>query len=61
MSEYFDSDFEWATDRLPETDVGYFEQAVGMTLVKDTPLERLFSTVAHDISTFNDAYIQLPL
>jgi hypothetical protein len=61
VSEYFDSDFEWATDRLPETDVGYFEQAVGMTLVNDTPLERLFSTVAHDISTFNDAYIQLPL
>ena len=35
-------DFEWAIQRLPEIDVGHFEQTVGIIYAHDTPIERLF-------------------
>ncbi|MEC8023016.1 MAG: hypothetical protein VX223_03730, partial [Myxococcota bacterium] len=60
VNTMLNSDFEWATDRLPETDVGFFEQTIGMTLVQDTPLERLFRTTAGVVHRLESRYVRIP-
>ena len=60
VNTMLNSDFEWATDRLPETDVGFFEQTIGMTLVQDTPLERLFRTTAGEVHRLESRYVRIP-
>lgn len=60
-SQQLDADFEWATRKMPETDLGYFQQTVGIVYVPDTPLERLFEDAAPHKARSRAAYIQLPL
>jgi hypothetical protein len=56
-----DKDFTWAVKKMPETDVGYFEQAVGVIYTTDTPLERLFEEIAPRRKRHAAAFFQLPL
>ena len=55
------ADFEWATKRMPETDLGYFQQTVGVIYVPDTPLERLFTDAAVYRTTKAVPFVQLPI
>ena len=56
-----DKDFTWAEKKMPETDVGYFDQAVGVIYTTDTPLERLFEEIALRRKRHAAAFLQLPL
>ncbi len=56
-----DVPWDWAVRRMPETDVGYFEQAVHVVYTRDTPLERFFAEAAVTRRRRSAPFVQLPL
>lgn len=56
-----DVSWDWAVRRMPETDVGYFEQAVRVIYTRDTALERFFQDAAVTKRKRSAAFVQLPL
>lgn len=51
----------WAEDRMPDVRPGNLEQAVGMSFVPDTPLERHFSATSTLSLSVEAPYVQVPV